>query len=97
MKFKPDTAIPTLVGLGGFEKKDEKPETVVASETLSTATHVAPGESTEEASVEGPAEESAAEGPSPAAVAGNISNTIFILFGVLALVVVGVSLTMGRS
>lgn len=99
VKFKPDTAIPTLVGLGGFEKKDEKPETVVASEAASSETHVAPGESTETeaAGAEAQSEESAAEETSPAAVAGTISNTVFILFGVLALVVVGVSLTMGRS
>jgi len=101
VKFKPDTAIPTLVGLGGFEKKDEKAETVVASETASPETYAAPGESTDtvvtEASAAGHAEESAAEEASPASVAGNISNTVFILFGVLALVVVGVSLTMGRS
>ena len=65
----------------------------------SNGSHVAPGESTEttaaEASAEGHSEESAAEEASPASVAGNISNTVFILFGVLALVVVGVSLTMG--
>ena len=96
--FKPDTSIPTLVGLGSFEKKD-KTATPASSptegETGKSPDHVAAAEGSgtdqhSSATVAAPA-------PSSTAVrkSGGISKTVFILFGALALVVLGVSLTMG--
>ena len=96
--FKQDTSIPTLVGLGGFEKKDKtaKPaSSATESETVKLPDHVAATEGTgtdpdSSATIAAPASSTSAVRNS-----SGVSKTVFILFGALALVVVGVSLTMG--
>jgi hypothetical protein len=90
--FKPDTSIPTLVGLGGFEKKDGSEESPETATTVTT--DESPGDSGKPEAASAPATSTAAS-TAPERSESSMPKTVFILFGALALVVVGVSLTMG--
>jgi hypothetical protein len=95
--FKPDTSIPTLVGLGGFEKQDDTEES--ANTETASATTVPSGDEPDEgeatSAAAGGAATAGAATTAPARSSSSMPRMVFILFGALALVVVGVSLTVG--
>ncbi|MFP6763184.1 MAG: hypothetical protein VB858_06190, partial [Planctomycetaceae bacterium] len=95
--FKPDTSIPTLVGLGGFTADAEAEETDPATSDASTSP-TTPSETGHGVPETGRvAADVASASPASRSMAGKVTNTIVILFGVLAIAVVGISLTVGRG
>jgi len=90
--FKPDTSIPTLVGLGGFAAGTEESD---ASD--STSRETSPETSHEVSESAAASVDVAAALPAARSSSGTVANTIFILFGVLAIAVVGISITVGRG
>jgi len=93
--FKPDTSIPTLVGLGGFTTDAEDTEPATSDASTAPATPSETGQKVPE--TETVAAHVPSTSPSPRSMAGKVTNTIVILFGVLAIAVVGISLTVGRG